>query len=291
MTILLTKRQYVLNILYSVLAVFLLFWSRFMGVYSDWASTTMSMIAVMSLSISIVFTFLGKKAPFLFFGIAYLSATIISIIMKIVIGYTILPTFQYIILALLFLIYLVIAILLMTSKLNNAFVKYMLPTKEVISNVCYTVLITVLYLFMKLFEIMTDEFDEFRVFWNYFGTFENGFVALSTFEIAFTVAMTASAVLYWNKKYKISFIFIMIHFVMLVAAFISNLDCPYRNAMFYVITVLACLPVVYAAFKLKGNIKVNVEAKTKELDFLLKEGVISQDQYDKKVNALKSKNK
>lgn len=305
MAILLTKKQFLLSIFYTIVAVALFvlsdtlviaedtFWGT-CHIYDGW-TIYMSMIAFAALSAAVIFSFIGKKIPFLIFTLGYLVVTTMCLITTI--SGSSIQVGLYITLALIALLVL-LTILQMISKRDDAFVKVALSPGDLAFDIFYTVLILTIYIFMKAFKAVEIAYlDDLGMFyqyysaWNFFGAFIHEVKTITLLEIGVTILLTASAILYWYKKHKIAFVAVMVYVVLLLIALINLFDCPYRTSSFYLVLVFACIPVIFAIIKLRGSIKVNIEKKIEELDFLLKEGVISQEQYEQKVNVLKSQNK
>ncbi len=305
MAILLTKKQFLLSIFYTIVAVALFvlsdtlviaedtFWGM-CHIYDGWV-IYMSMIAFAALSAAVIFSFIGKKIPFLIFTLGYLVVTTMCLITTI--SGSSIQVGLYITLALIALLVL-LTILQMISKRDDAFVKVALSPGDLAFNIFYTVLILTIYIFMKAFKAVEIAYlDDFGMFyqyysaWNFFGSFNHAAMTITPLEMVVTILLTASAILYWYKKHKIAFVIVMIYAIVFLITFIYNLNYSHRTPAFYLVSIFACIPVVFALIKFKGSFKVNIEKKIEELDFMLKEGVISQEQYEQKVNALKSQNK
>ena len=267
MATLLSKKQFVLNICYSVCAIVLLIFSctlivakqEFSGhqylykIYDSWALIIAA--APLALGVAIVFAFIGKKTPFLLFNLLYLCITTICIVSCI--KYCEVLPGLYIFIGALTLL-LIVVILRILSKSDTGFVKIDYTTKEMAFNICYLVSAMIVYLFMKLFCIVEiTTIPKYYAAWNFFGTFEGEFISVSIFEAAILAVLTVSAVLMWYKKYKTAFAFAMVYAVMFLIAFFKNMDCPYRTAAFPVAAIVACIPAVLAVIKFRGCIKTN----------------------------------
>ncbi|MBP1562255.1 MAG: hypothetical protein J6C38_00880 [Oscillospiraceae bacterium] len=269
MATLLSKKQFVLSICYSVFAAVLLILSctlivakqEFSGqqilykIYDSWALIIAA--APLALAAAAVFAFIGKKIPFLIFNLIYFCINIICILScckhcEIMPGLFI---FLAVVTLMLF-----VVILQLLSKTDTAFVKIDYTTKEMAFNVCYLVSAMIVYLFMKAFCIMEISFypyDDYYASWNFFGTFDEAFVSVSIFEVAILSVLTLSSILFWYKKHKTAFSFSMVYALMFLVAFFTNMDYPHRTSAFPFVAIVACIPVVLAVIKFRSSIKSN----------------------------------
>ncbi len=294
MAVLLSKKQYVLSICYSILAALLLIFSLTLivsedvlgenRIYDGWIYL-ISMIAIGSLSAAVSFAFIGKKIPFLIFNLAYLCVTIISIVTSIM--YIDLRIGLFITLMVIVLM-IVVIIMILFSKRDDIHIKVVLSSKDVALNVGFFISMMLAYICMKLFKIVELYFDYYEC-WSFFGTFDKSSMSVSYYEAVMIVLMTLSVVLFWYKKNKAGFGVAMVYAVMFAIVFFINLDTPYRTPAFALVSIVGCCPIVFAIIKLKNSIKPDPKKKIEELDLLLKEGVISQEKYNEKVNALNEK--
>lgn len=303
MAILLTKKHFILNICFSILAALLLIFSctlivakqEYSGhqylykIYDSWALIIAA--APLALGAATVFAFIGKKIPFLLFNLLYLCINTICIVSCF--KYCEVQVGLFIFIAVLVLMMLVV-ILQLFSKFQTSYIKIAHSKKDVIFNAGFSISLAIVYFLMKAFCIMEISFypyDDYYASWNFFGTFEEAFVSVSFFEVAILFVLTLSSILFWYKKYKTAFAFSMVYALMFLVAFFTNLDYPHRTPFFPVVSIAACIPIVLAVIKFRGCIKPNPQRKIEELDLMLKEGLISQESYNEKINSLNTNKK
>lgn len=301
MVTILSKKQFVLNIVYAALAVILLIFSctlnvaayEYIGEQTLYKIYDLSALIISSVLLALgaatVFSFIGKKIPFLISNLIYFCVNTICIVSIFKHGETLVGL--YIFIAALVLMLLVV-ILQMSLKFDTSFMKVAYTSKEVVFNVFFSISVMVTYLFMKAFCVVeVTIIPNYYAAWNFFGTFDRSYVSVSYFEAAFLIVLTVSAILFWYKKYKAAFAFTMIYALMFLISFFKNIDCPHRTSAFPVVAIISCVPIVLAVIKFKGCIKVNAQRKKEELDLMLKEGIITQESYNEKLNALNLNNK
>lgn len=289
MAVLLTRKQKILAIIYTVIASLFIVLIPHVRCGGENAYTLLdgwvgwiTCIYFISLTLSSTAVWVGKRVLSLVFALPHLiflgcAAVMIFLYDQVSAG--------MLVIFLLALLQTGVLLFVFKSSGDDFSVKFVLSKREVGLNLLLTVLLLASYYYAKASNCVVF-FGNYEILaYNLFGTFLSKTQHGNVFELMMSFAMFFGILLAWVKKYKLSFAVMMAYALGAVVAFFFTLNCWARTEVFNHWAITSALAVLCSVliFKLQLPKRERTNEELMKLEMLKEAGVISEETYQKKL--------